>query len=238
MPGQHARPGRHVDGLDQSIPAHGQRGRRAAAGMPGGAPAGGGRHRPDDPDAARGGDGRRGRAGGRPRQPPDRCARGGPAGQGLEAERAAGEMVHEDCERAVAARVPPPRRDQVVLQLPVGHEHLAVGVGDRCRAEPDRLAARLGDHGDAGQRAGQADGQPAAPRRGRTEPARGAAGRPQPDLGAGGRVLPGVGVRHLEPRDPERLGEVPGGLLVRGDVTPAGARLPGDAADPPAAVAR
>ena len=206
---------------------HGQRGRRAAARMPGGAPPGRRGHRPDDPDAAGRGDVRRLRAARRAGHRADRGTGGGPAGERLEAERAPGEAVHEDGERAVAARVPPPGRDQCVLELPVGHEHPPADISDRRLPEADRVAPGLGDHGDACQRAGQADGQAAGPGRSRREPACRSAGGQEPDLRALGRVLPGIRVGHLQPGHLQRPGEVPGGLLVRGDVTPAGTRGPG-----------
>ncbi len=221
------RPAGTFDGLDEAVPAHGQGGGPAVAGMPDGSPPGRGRHRADDPDAMRGRDGGRGRGGRGPGDPPHGRPRGRAAGDRLEAEGAAGEVILEHRERAVAAGISPPRRDQGVLQLPVGHEHPPVGIGDRGGTEPDRLAARPGDHSDAGQRAGQADRQPGGTGRGRREPARRAVRGQQPDPGALGRVLAGVRVRHLEPGHAERFREIPGGLVARGDVATAGARWSG-----------
>jgi len=53
-PGDHARPGRYIGGLDKTVPLHGQRPRRAAPGVPRGAPARDRRDRADDADTMRG----------------------------------------------------------------------------------------------------------------------------------------------------------------------------------------
>src|SRR5580704_9024312 len=101
-PGHDAAPGRHVNGLDEAVAVHGQGDGPAVAGTPDGGPPGCGGHRADDPDAMRGEDRSRGRGGRGAGDPPHRRPPGRPAGHFLEAEGAAGEVIHEHRERAVA----------------------------------------------------------------------------------------------------------------------------------------
>ena len=135
-------------------------------------------------------------------------------------------MVGEDRERAVEPGEPPPGRGQRILQLAVGHDHASVRRDDGRRAQHAGRHVRLGHHRDGPYRLRNGDGQGRGGHRLRAEPAGRAAGRGEPDLNPESHVVPGVRVRHLDLGHVNRGAEVPGGTLIRRNVTPPSAPWP------------